>query len=330
MEKLYEISNLKKYFPIKKSLFGENTYLKAVDDISFDIYKGETFGLVGESGSGKSTVGKCISKIIEPSAGDIIYKGKSIINQDKQSEKEFRSNIQAIFQDPFSSLNPTLNVYEIIGEPLKNKNSYKEKELKEKIAYLMNKVGISPDYMDKKPRVFSGGQRQRISIARAISTNPEFILCDEPISALDVSIQAQIVNLLEDIQKDLGVTYLFIAHDLAMVEHISDRIGVLYRGNMMEIGYSEQIYNNPKNPYTIGLLNSVLQPIPRKDKSKPLPTISNEINLQESNPKGCVFSSRCPYRTEICTKKQPQLEEVENGHHVACFNKDKLTFSSLS
>ena len=324
MEKLYEISNLKKYYPIKKSLFGEKKYLKAVDNVSFDIYKGETFGLVGESGSGKSTIGKCITKIIEKSDGDILFNGKSITNQDKESEREFRSKIQAVFQDPFSSLNPTLTVFDIIAEPLNNKGTYKQKQLRDEVSMLMEKVGISPAYMDKKPREFSGGQRQRISIARAISTRPEFILCDEPISALDVSIQAQIVNLLEDIQKDLGVTYLFIAHDLAMVEHISDRIGVLYRGNVMEIAYANQIYKNAKNPYTIGLLNSVLQPIPRKDKSKALKTIDKDISNTIDSGQACAFSSRCPYKTEICTVKKPVLEKVEEGHLVACFNKDKI------
>lgn len=324
MEKIYEISNLKKYYPMKKSLFGEKHYLKAVDNVSFDIFKGETFGLVGESGSGKSTIGKCVTKIIEKSDGEILFNGKSITDQDKDSEREFRSKIQAIFQDPFSSLNPTLTVFDIIAEPLKNKGNYKQKQLRDEVSILMEKVGISPDYMDKKPREFSGGQRQRISIARAISTRPEFILCDEPISALDVSIQAQIVNLLEDIQKELGVTYLFIAHDLAMVEHISDRIGVLYRGNLMEIGLAEQIYANAKNPYTIGLLNSVLQPIPRKDNSKALKTIENDISDINDSLQGCVFSNRCPHKTEICRNRKPVLEKVEDGHLVACFNKDKL------
>lgn len=245
MEKLYQVKNLKKYYPIKKSLFGANKYLKAVDDVSFDIYKGETFGLVGESGSGKSTIGKCLTKIEEISDGEILYKDKSIIKSDDKTIKDFRNNIQAIFQDPYSSLNPTLNIFEIIAEPIRSQERLKENQIKEKVASLMEKVGISADYMEKKPREFSGGQRQRISIARAISTNPEFILCDEPISALDVSIQAQIVNLLEDIQKDLGITYLFIAHDLAMVEHISDRIGVLYMGHLVELEILDKFMKIP-------------------------------------------------------------------------------------
>lgn len=324
MEKLYKVSNLDKYYPIKKSIFRNNEYLKAVDNVSFDVNKGETLGLVGESGSGKSTIGKCITKITDVTGGDIIYKGKSIVTSSKETVDKFRGEIQAIFQDPFSSLNPTLNVYEIISEPMVNEKKYKEKELKERVAFLMEKVGISPDYMKKRPKEFSGGQRQRISIARAISTDPEFILCDEPISALDVSIQAQIVNLLEDIQKDLGVTYLFIAHDLAMVEHISDRIGVLYKGNMMELGLSNQIYKNPMHPYTIGLLNSVLQPVPRKDKSKPLKTIASDMSSSNNETIGCAFSSRCPFKTELCLQKKPPLEEVEPGHLVACFHKQNF------
>lgn len=325
MEKLYQVKNLKKYYPIKKSLFGANKYLKAVDDVSFDIYKGETFGLVGESGSGKSTIGKCLTKIEEISDGEILYKDKSIIKADDKTIKDFRNNIQAIFQDPYSSLNPTLNIFEIIAEPIRSQEKLKENQIKEKVASLMEKVGISADYMEKKPREFSGGQRQRISIARAISTNPEFILCDEPISALDVSIQAQIVNLLEDIQKDLGITYLFIAHDLAMVEHISDRIGVLYMGHLVEIGDSRQIYKNPKHPYTIGLLNSILDPRPRRDKTKPLKTISSDIPSPIDLPKGCVFQTRCPYKTDGCLTEIPQLEEFENGHKIACFNVEKIS-----
>lgn len=325
MEKLYQVKNLKKYYPIKKSLFGANKYLKAVDDVSFDIYKGETFGLVGESGSGKSTIGKCLTKIEEISDGEILYKDKSIIKSDDKTIKDFRNNIQAIFQDPYSSLNPTLNIFEIIAEPIRSQERLKENQIKEKVASLMEKVGISADYMEKKPREFSGGQRQRISIARAISTNPEFILCDEPISALDVSIQAQIVNLLEDIQKDLGITYLFIAHDLAMVEHISDRIGVLYMGHLVEIGDSRQIYENPKHPYTIGLLNSILDPRPRIDKTKPLKTISSDIPSPIDLPKGCIFQTRCPYKTDGCLTESPQLEEFENGHKIACFNAEKIS-----
>lgn len=325
MEKLYQVKNLKKYYPIKKSLFGANKYLKAVDDVSFDIYKGETFGLVGESGSGKSTIGKCLTKIEEISDGEILYKDKSIIKSDDKTIKDFRNNIQAIFQDPYSSLNPTLNIFEIIAEPIRSQEKLTESQIKEKVASLMEKVGISADYMEKKPREFSGGQRQRISIARAISTNPEFILCDEPISALDVSIQAQIVNLLEDIQKDLGITYLFIAHDLAMVEHISDRIGVLYMGHLVEIGDSRQIYETPKHPYTIGLLNSILDPRPRRDKTKPLKTISSDIPSPIDLPKGCVFQTRCPYKTDGCLTESPQLEEFENGHKIACFNAEKIS-----
>lgn len=317
MEKIFEIKNLKKYFPVKKEkVFEEQKFLKALDGIDLEIYKGETFGLVGESGSGKSTLGKCITGIHDITEGKIYYKGKDI--EDKSTKKTMQNEIQAIFQDPYSSLNPTLTVYEIIAEPIKTRLKLSDAETKKKIVKLLEKVGLSEEIMNKKPGQFSGGQRQRISIARAISTNPEFILCDEPISALDVSIQAQIVNLLEDLQKELGLTYLFIAHDLAMVQHISHRIGVLYLGNMVEVGSGEDIYENPLHPYTKELLNSVLKPEVTGEKI--LSQSNREIPSPIDLPEGCVFQGRCPYKTEICSEECPKLIEISPGHKVACHN----------
>ncbi|WP_300410816.1 ABC transporter ATP-binding protein [Lagierella sp.] len=320
MEIIYEIKNLKKHFPVKKNkLFEEQKYLKALDGVTLEIRKGETLGLVGESGSGKSTLGKCITGISDITEGSVKYKGADI--SDKKTIKTMQSEIQAIFQDPYSSLNPTLMVFDIIAEPLRTRFNYDNKKIRSMVEDLLNKVGLSKEIMFKKPGQFSGGQRQRISIARAISTNPEFILCDEPISALDVSIQAQIVNLLEDLQKELGLTYLFIAHDLAMVEHISHRIGVLYLGHLVEIGDSDEIYKNPCHPYTKELLGSVLKPEVNKDR-KALVSTNREIPSPIDLPKGCVFQSRCPYRTEKCTLEQPALLEVSKGHKSACIYRE--------
>lgn len=324
MEKLIEVKNVKKYFPLKKKYpWSKQDYLKAVDDVSFDIYKGETLGIVGESGSGKSTLGKCITNIHPVTDGEIYYNNKLTTGKKHKELAWFRENIQAIFQDPYSSLNPKLNVFDLVAEPLRIGNKYSEEEIAKRVYDMLDKVGITRESIEKKPSEFSGGQRQRISIARAISTNPEFILCDEPISALDVSIQAQIVNLLEDLQKELGLTYLFIAHDLSMVRHISHRTMVMYLGNIVEIGNSNDIYENPLHPYTKGLLNSVLDPVPRKDKDKPLNTISNDIPSPIDLPKGCVFYKRCSKCMEKCKNEKPKLIDVGNGHKVACFLLDK-------
>lgn len=321
MENIFEIRNVKKYFPVKKQkVFEQQRYLKALDGIDLEIKKGETLGLVGESGSGKSTLGKCITGIEDLSDGVVTYKGKDISK--KESKALMQNEIQAIFQDPYSSLNPTLSVYEIVAEPIKTRYNYDNKKTREMVADLLVKVGLPTDIMDKKPSQFSGGQRQRISIARAISTNPEFILCDEPISALDVSIQAQIINLLEDLQKELGLTYLFIAHDLAMVEHISQKIAVMYLGNLVEVGSAEDIYKNSCHPYTRELLSSILKPEVNDDK-KIIVNSNREIPSPIDLPKGCVFQSRCPHKTEKCLEK-PELIEVSPGHKVACFYRNQF------
>lgn len=324
LEKLIEVTNLKKYFPIKKiHLLEKPKFLKAVDNVSFFVYKGETLGVVGESGSGKSTLGKCVTNIYPVTEGKITFKNIDITNSSKNELKIFRSKIQAIFQDPYSSLNPKLNVFDIVSEPLKIEKNKSKEEIQKKVFEVLDMVGISKQSIRKKPQEFSGGQRQRISIARAISTNPEFILCDEAISALDVSIQAQIVNLLEDIQKDLGLTYLFIAHNLSMVRHISHRIMVMYLGNIVEIGLSDEIYKNPLHPYTKGLLKSQLEPIPISDKSKPLETISMDIPSPIDTPKGCPFATRCEKCLEICRTQKPSLIDIGNGRMVSCFLIDK-------
>lgn len=320
MGKMIEVKNIKKYFPLKKSLFFKKSYLKAVDDVSIDISERECLGIVGESGSGKSTLGKLITQIYKPTSGKILYKNELITEKNDEVKQKFRRNVQAIFQDPYSSLDPTMTIYEIVAEAIRTKEDLNKDDMEIKIADLLKKVGISKDFMRKKPREFSGGQRQRISIARAISTNPEFILCDEPISALDVSIQAQIINLLEDLKEELKVSYLFIAHDLAMVEHISDRIGVMYMGNLVELGNKEEIFSNPKHPYTIGLLDSILTPYPRKDKQTKLKSIASEIQSPIDTKDMCMFYNRCPYKTDICKSKKPELRKLEKGRSLACFN----------
>ena len=322
MEKLIEVNGLKKYFPIKRNtLFSKKPVLKAVDGVSFAIYKGETLGIVGESGSGKSTLGKCIANIYPVTDGDILYKGKKITGQKKKDLYWFKKDIQAIFQDPYSSLNPQLTIFDIVAEPLRTHHTDSQKATQERVFEVLDMVGISRQSVVKKPYEFSGGQRQRISIARAIATNPAFILCDEPISALDVSIQAQIVNLLEDIQKELGLTYLFIAHNLSMVRHISYRTMVMYLGSIVEIADTDELYQNPLHPYTKGLFSAELEPIPRLDRTKKLDTILTDIPSPIDVPTGCPFHTRCTECMEICKTERPELADVGGGHKAACFLK---------
>ena len=322
MEKLIEVNGLKKYFPIKRNtLFSKKPVLKAVDGVSFAIYKGETLGIVGESGSGKSTLGKCIANIYPVTDGDILYKGKKITGQKKKDLYWFKKDIQAIFQDPYSSLNPQLTIFDIVAEPLRTHHTDSQKATQERVFEVLDMVCISRQSVVKKPYEFSGGQRQRISIARAIATNPAFILCDEPISALDVSIQAQIVNLLEDIQKELGLTYLFIAHNLSMVRHISYRTMVMYLGSIVEIADTDELYQNPLHPYTKGLFSAELEPIPRLDRTKKLDTILTDIPSPIDVPTGCPFHTRCTECMEICKTERPELADVGGGHKAACFLK---------
>lgn len=314
-----ELQDLKVYFPTKSGIFEKKQYVKAVDGISLKIYPGETFGLVGESGCGKSTTGRAIVKINKITDGKILVNGEDITTINKGPElKKFKQNVQMIFQDPYASLNPRMTVGEIIREPMDIHNIGTPEEREAKVKELLELVGLKPDHIRRYPHEFSGGQRQRIGIARTLALNPQFIVCDEPISALDVSIQAQVINLMEEIQRDRGISYLFIAHDLSMVKHISDRIGVMYLGNMVEIGDSDELYNNPLHPYTQALLSAVPIPDPKVAKSRQRIVLEGELPSPINPPSGCVFRTRCPKATERCAQEKPQLREVE-GREVACF-----------
>ena len=319
MEKLIEVKNLKKHF-YKKNFWGQNQGVtKAVDGVTFDINKGETFGLVGESGCGKSTLGRTLIRMYEPTSGKIMYGGEDIAAIKKNKLNKFHKKMQIIFQDPYSSLDPHLTVRDIIAEPISVYEKLSDTEIDLRIAELLKKVGLKSDDMNKYSYEFSGGQRQRIGIARALSVNPQFVLCDEPISALDVSIQAQVINVLEELQEELGLTYLFVAHDLNMVHHISEKIGVMYLGKIVEIGNSDDIYFNPKHPYTKALINA----IPRIEQERVLKldrdVIQGDIPSPLNVPKGCRFHPRCPYATERCRCEEPELRIDADGHQVACF-----------
>lgn len=316
METLIEVKNLKKYFEIRNGL--KKSQLKAVDDFNLKIYKGETFGLVGESGCGKSTAGRTLMRLYDPTAGEIIIDGVDISTLSSKALKPYRRKMQIIFQDPYAALNPYMTVFEIISEPLEEYFNLSQIEKKEKVIKVLNKVGLSEEQLERYPHEFSGGQRQRIGIARAIVSEPDFILCDEPISALDVSIQAQIVNMLEDIQKEMGITLLFIAHDLAMVKHISDRIGVMYMGKLVEIASSDDLYKNPLHPYTKALLSAIPVPNPRLARERKKIILSGDVISPIDPPEGCLFNTRCPYATEICREKTPSLKEIEPNHFASC------------
>ncbi len=315
MDKLLEINNLKKYFLIKGEKTGRNM-LRAVDDITLDIYKGETLGLVGESGSGKTTAGRTILRLYEPTAGQIIYDGKDI---SKVHMQPYRRKMQYIFQDPYASLNPRMTVGDIVGEPIDIHHLASSKaDRKDRIAQLLDQVGLNSEQATRYPHEFSGGQRQRIGIARALAVQPEFIVCDEPVSALDVSIQAQIINMLEKLQRDMGLTYLFIAHDLAVVKHISQRIGVMYLGKIVEITDTKELHAHPIHPYTRALLSAIPAFDPKINRARKRIILEGEIPNALTPPKGCVFSTRCPYAKEICTQQAPELKDVTAGHKVAC------------
>ena len=319
MSTLIEIKDLSKDFNVKRSFLGsKKETVKAVDGVSFNIEKGETFGLVGESGCGKSTLGRMVIRMIDPTGGEIVYDGKDITTMSGKELKEIHKKMQIIFQDPYSALDPHMTVREIMAENLSLFEKLSEKETDERIAELLGKVGLTADDMHKYPNEFSGGQRQRIGIARALAVKPEFVMCDEPISALDVSIQAQVVNLLSDLQKELGLTYLFIAHDLNMVRHISDKIGVMYLGKLVEVGNSDDVYFEPKHPYTKALLEVVpgIEPENILDLDKDI--IDGDIPSPLNIPSGCRFHTRCPYATERCKNEAPELKEYEGGHKVAC------------
>ncbi len=322
-EILIAASDLKKYFPVKGFLGGKTRYVKAVDGIDLEIHKGETFGLVGESGCGKSTLGRTLIRMYDVTGGKLSYKGKDITHAKPSELKEFQNKMQIIFQDPYSALNPFWNVEEIMDEPMKQ-IGMPEAERRERMEYLLNKVGMKTEDLLKFPYEFSGGQRQRIGIARALTVNPEFIMCDEPIAALDVSIQAQVVNMLEDLQNEFGLTYLFAAHDLSMVRYISTRIGVMYLGNLVEVTGSGELYENPLHPYTQALLSAIPIADPKKAAKRERIKLEGELPSPMDVPKGCHFAPRCPYAKDRCKEECPRLAEIEKGHYVACHFAEKL------
>ncbi len=315
---LLQVRNLKKYFPITQGLLIQRHVndVKAVDGVSFDVYRGETLGLVGETGCGKTTVGRTILRLYEPTAGEILFDNVNLAELQEGALRRIRRRMQMIFQDPYASLNPRMTVGSIIAAPLEVHEKLSAKEKNERVQELLKMVGLNPDFVNRYPHEFSGGQRQRVGIARSLALNPDLIICDEPISSLDVSIQAQIVNLLEELQDRLGLTYIFIAHDLSMVRHISDRMAVMYLGKVMELADRDEIYLRPLHPYTQALMASV--PIPDPDKKRKRSILVGDIPSPVNPPKGCNFNTRCPIAEEICRLKEPEYREMGKGHWVAC------------
>ncbi len=318
---ILEVKNLKMYFPVGSGFLSRKPvgYVKAVDDVNFTVKRGETLGLVGESGCGKTTTGRCILQLYKPTAGQVIFDGQDLTSMNTKTMRGMRREMQVIFQDPYSSLNPRMTAGNIIGEPLivhglvANKTEYRDK-----VADLLTNVGLNPYMADRFPHEFSGGQRQRIGVARALSVSPKFIVADEPVSALDVSIQAQIINLLEDLQEQFNLTYLFIAHDLSVVRHISDRVGVMYLGHLVEMAERNEIYRNPIHPYTKALLSAVPIPDPVLDAQRERVLLTGEVPSPLNPPSGCVFHPRCPVANDTCSQILPELREVETNHYSAC------------
>lgn len=319
---LIEIKELKKHYPVRKGLFGKQTgSVYAVDGVTFTIHEGETLGLVGESGCGKSTVGRTILRLIDPTAGEISWRGKRIDGLSRASMRPFRKEMQAVFQDPYSSLNPRMRAADIVSEPLRNFERLSKAEGRKRVAALFERVGLRSDQMIRFPHEFSGGQRQRLGIARALSVRPKLIMCDEPVSALDVSVQAQVINLLIDLQKEMQLSYLFVAHDLAVVRHISHRVAVMYLGRIVELADTRSLFENPQHPYTEALLSAV--PIPDPTLKREQIVLSGDVPSPINRPSGCHFHTRCPYAQDRCKVEEPAIREVAPGHIVACHFRPK-------
>ena len=319
-EVLLKVNNLVKHFPITQGIIVQRQVgaVHAVDGVSFDVYKGETLGLVGESGCGKSTTGRTILQLYRPTSGEVLFEGRNLVDLKGEELRKTRRRMQMIFQDPYASLNPRMTVGEIIGEPMLIHRTHTAQEIQDRVADLLSLVGLNPAFANRYPHEFSGGQRQRIGVARALALDPSLIVCDEPISALDVSIQAQVVNLLEDLQQELGLTYLFIAHDLSMVCHISDRVAVMYLGIIVELADRDELYNNPLHPYTQALLSAVPIPDPVAESKRQRIILQGDVPSPVNPPSGCRFRTRCPLAVEVCAQKKPEFREIKPGHFVAC------------
>ena len=317
-EKLLEVNNLKKYFPVKAGIFKKTVaHVKAVDDVSFFVNEGETLGLVGESGCGKSTTGRTILRLLEATAGEVIFEGKDVLALDKEDLRNIRRDMQIIFQDPYASLNPRMTVADIVGEPIDIHNLAKnKKERNEKVKDILERVGLGSEYMRRYPHEFSGGQRQRIGVARALAVDPKLIIADEPVSALDVSIQAQVINLLQDLQKEFGLTYLFIAHDLSVVKHISDRIAVMYLGKIVEMADKGDLFNEPMHPHTQSLLSAIPEADPTKKKDRII--LEGDVPSPVDPPSGCRFHPRCPKAFDKCSVEEPVFKNYGDNHFAAC------------
>ncbi len=318
MEALLKVENIVKHFPIYGGLLSKQVAaVKAVQNISFELKKGETLGLVGESGCGKSTLGRCLIRLIEPTSGKIFYKGEDITHVDANRLRDLRKNLQIIFQDPYASLNPRMTIGAILEEPLIIHNLYPDEKLrKNRVRELIDLVGLRPEHLTRYPHEFSGGQRQRVGIARALAVNPEVIICDEPVSALDVSIQAQVINLLMELQQKLGLTYIFIAHDLKVVEHVSNKVAVMYLGEIVEMADADELYKNPQHPYTKALLSAIPVPDPKPRAERTI--LTGDVPSPIAPPPGCYFNPRCPIADKNCSVQKPELKQTSAGHFVSC------------
>ncbi|MCM3489821.1 dipeptide ABC transporter ATP-binding protein [Alkalihalophilus marmarensis] len=326
-EVLLEVKGLKKYFPIKGGIFGKKTvnHVRAVEDVSFNVYKGETLGIVGESGCGKSTTGRTILRLIDPTEGSVTFEGVDLASLSASDMRKKRKDLQIVFQDPFASLNPRFKVGKAIEEPLKIFGTYSDSQRKEKVKDLMKQVGLKPEHIDRYPHQFSGGQRQRIGMARALSVQPKLIILDEPVSALDVSVQSQVLNLMQQLQEEYSLTYLFISHDLSVVKHLCDRVAVMYLGHMVELADKRHLYNEPLHPYTKALLSAV--PTPNLKPKRERIILQGSVPSPSNPPSGCVFHTRCHECMDICKTEKPEMREVREGRYVAChlYNEEERT-----